>query len=91
VPLVAGLFYGIKPAVTAIVLHAAHRIGSGTLKNRWLWGIALCLLRRDLRLRQPFPAIVLAAALIGWLRRPLAAGVCARRRAWRGASSYGRR
>jgi chromate transporter len=28
VPLVAGLFYGIKPAVTAIVLHAAWRIGS---------------------------------------------------------------
>jgi len=28
VPLVAGLFYGIKPAVTAIVLQAAHRIGS---------------------------------------------------------------
>ncbi|MCK7477983.1 MAG: chromate transporter [Candidatus Moduliflexus flocculans] len=27
VPLVAGLFYGIKPAVVAIVLHAAWRIG----------------------------------------------------------------
>jgi chromate transporter len=32
-PLVAGLFYGIKPAVTAIVLQAAHRIGSRALKN----------------------------------------------------------
>ena len=31
-PLVAGLFYGIKPAVTAIVLQAAHRIGSRALK-----------------------------------------------------------
>src|SRR6185369_12556640 len=30
VPLVAGLFYGIKPAVTAIVVQAAHRIGSRT-------------------------------------------------------------
>ena len=28
VPLIAGIFYGIKPAVTAIVVHAAHRIGS---------------------------------------------------------------
>jgi chromate transporter len=28
VPVVAGIFYGIKPAVTALVLHAAHRIGS---------------------------------------------------------------
>src|SRR3981189_783999 len=33
VPLVAGLFYGIKPAVTAIVLFAAYRIGSRALKN----------------------------------------------------------
>jgi len=38
--LVAGLFYGIKPALTAIVLHAAHRIGSRALKNRALWAIA---------------------------------------------------
>src|ERR671924_2038942 len=28
VPLIAGLFYGIKPAVVAIVLAAAHRIGT---------------------------------------------------------------
>jgi chromate transporter len=40
VPVVAGLFYGIKPAVTAIVLQAAHRIGSRALKNGWLWAIA---------------------------------------------------
>lgn len=33
VPVVAGLFYGIKPAVTAIVLQAAHRIGGRALKN----------------------------------------------------------
>jgi chromate transporter len=38
-PLVAGLFYGIKPAVTAIVVQAAHRIGSRTLKNSALWAI----------------------------------------------------
>ena len=40
VPVVAGIFYGIKPAVTAIVVHAAHRIGSRALKNGWLWAIA---------------------------------------------------
>ena len=38
-PVIAGLFYGIKPAVTALVMHAAYRIGSRTLKNAWLWGI----------------------------------------------------
>jgi chromate transporter len=37
VPAVAGVLYGIKPAVTAIVVSAAVRIGSRTLKNRWLW------------------------------------------------------
>ncbi|MDD2546451.1 MAG: chromate transporter, partial [Burkholderiaceae bacterium] len=39
-PLVAGLFYGIKPAVTAIVVQAAYRIGSRALKTPCLWGIA---------------------------------------------------
>ena len=34
--LVAGLFYGIKPAVTAIVAQAAHRIGSMALRNNIL-------------------------------------------------------
>ena len=41
VPAVEGLFYGIKPAVTAIVVQAAHRIGSRALKNNWLWGIEI--------------------------------------------------
>jgi len=33
VPAVAGMLYGIKPAVTAIVVFAAYRIGSRALKN----------------------------------------------------------
>ncbi len=37
---VAGIFYGIKPAVTAIVVHAAHRMGSRALKSNVLWAIA---------------------------------------------------
>ena len=40
VPVIAGLFYGIKPAVTALVVHAAYRVGSRALKNAWLWAIA---------------------------------------------------
>jgi chromate transporter len=65
VPLVAGIFYGIKPAVTALVLHAAHRIGSRALKNRWLWGIAALAFVAIFAFDTPFPAIVVAAALIG--------------------------
>ncbi len=66
-PLVAGLFYGIKPAVTAIVLHAAHRIGSRALKNNFLWAIAAASFVAIFALNVPFPAIVAAAALIGYL------------------------
>jgi chromate transporter len=65
VPLVAGIFYGIKPAVTALVLHAAHRIGTRALKNRWMWGIAAAAFVAIFAFDVPFPAIVLAAALIG--------------------------
>jgi len=65
VPWVAGIFYGIKPAVTALVLHAAHRIGTRALKNRWMWGIAAAAFVAIFAFDTPFPAIVLAAALIG--------------------------
>ncbi len=64
---VAGLFYGIKPAVTAIVLQAAHRIGSRALKNNILWGIAAASFVAIFALNIPFPIIVLCAALIGYL------------------------
>ncbi len=66
VPVVAGVFYGIKPAVTAIVVHAAHRIGSRALKNGWLWGIAAAAFVAIFALDLPFPLIVLGAALIGY-------------------------
>ena len=66
VPLVAGLFYGIKPAVTAIVVQAAHRIGSRALKNNVLWAIAAASFVAIFALNIPFPFIVLGAALIGY-------------------------
>lgn len=64
-PLIAGIFYGIKPAVTAIVLQAAIRIGARTLKNRWLWLIAIAAFISVFVFAIPFPAIVLGAALLG--------------------------
>jgi len=67
VPLIAGLFYGIKPAVTAIVVQAAHRIGSRALKNNVLWAIAAASFVAIFALNVPFPAIVAAAALIGYV------------------------
>ena len=66
-PVVVGLFYGIKPAVTAIVLQAAHRIGSRALKNSLLWAIAAASFVAIFALNVPFPLIVAAAGLIGYL------------------------
>ncbi len=64
---VAGLFYGIKPAVTAIVVHATHRIGSRALKNNMMWVIAAAAFVAIFALSVPFPYIVIAAALTGYL------------------------
>ena len=77
VPAVAGIFYGIKPAVAALVLHAAHRIGSRALKNRWMWGIAAAAFIAIFVFDTPFPAIVAVAALIGWMGARWAPGVFA--------------
>ncbi|WP_454719762.1 MULTISPECIES: chromate efflux transporter [Cupriavidus] len=65
VPAVAGVLYGIKPAVTAIVVSAAWRIGARTLRNGWLWAIAAASFVAIFALALPFPAIVAAAALAG--------------------------
>jgi chromate transporter len=67
VPMVAGLFYGIKPAVTAIVLQAAYRIGSRTLRNNVLWAIAGASFVAVFAMNIPFPVIVVLAALLGYL------------------------
>ena len=65
VPLIKGIFDGIKPAVAAIVLHAAWRIGGRTLKNGGLMAIALAAFIAIFFFDVPFPIIVLLAALIG--------------------------
>ncbi len=67
VPLIASVFYGLKPAVIALVLHAVHRIGTRALKNRWMWGIAAASFVAIFAFDTPFPAIVLVAALVGSL------------------------
>jgi len=67
VPVVVGIFYGIKPAVTALVLHAACRIGGRALKNGWMWGIAAAAFVAIFLLHVPFPAIVAGAALVGYV------------------------
>jgi chromate transporter len=67
VPAVAGALYGVKPAVTAIVLHAAWRIGARALKSPPLWAIAGAAFVAIYAFAVPFPAIVLAAGALGAL------------------------
>ena len=68
-PVVAGLFYGIKSAVAAIVLHALHRIASKSLGHPLQrpvpWLIALGSFIAIWALALPFPLVVLGAMLIG--------------------------
>ena len=65
VPAVAGILYGIKPAVTAIVVFAAYRIGSRALKNAVLWALAALAFVAIFAMHIPFPIIVIAAGILG--------------------------
>jgi chromate transporter len=65
VPMVQGIFYGIKPAVVAVVLFAAWRIGSKALKNEVLMVIAALAFVGIFFFKLDFPWIVLAAAILG--------------------------
>jgi len=67
VSLVAGLFFGLKAAVLAIVVQAVVRVGKRALKNRAMQAIAAASFAAIFLFDAPFPAIVLGAALIGWV------------------------
>jgi chromate transporter len=67
VPWVAAIFYGLKPAVLAIVGAAVIRIGKKALKNEVMWGIAAVAFIAIFFLNVPFPAIVMGAGLIGFV------------------------
>ena len=64
---VAALFFGLKSAVLAVVLQAVLRLGTRALKNRALIGIAGLAFAAIFLFGAPFPAIIVAAGLIGWL------------------------
>jgi chromate transporter len=64
-PAISGVLYGIKPAVTAIVLFAAYRIGSRALQNWLLWSLAGLAFLAIFIFDTPFPLIVLIAAILG--------------------------
>jgi chromate transporter len=82
-PLIEGVFFGLKAAVLAIVLQAVVRVGSRALRNNILRGLAAAGFVAIFFLRVPFPAIVLTAGLIGFFAGR--AGVAA----FRGGGAHG--
>ncbi len=64
---VGGMLWGVKPVIIAVVAHAAWRIGGRALRGRWPWIIALAALIAIAVFNVPFPLIIVAAAVLGWL------------------------
>lgn len=66
-PQISGILYGIKPAVVAIVVFAAYRIGRRVLHNAILWGICAAAFIAVAGFNVPFPYVVLTAGLAGFV------------------------
>ncbi|MCW1923274.1 chromate efflux transporter [Luteolibacter arcticus] len=64
---VQGIFYGLMPAVIAIVASAVKRIGSKALKTPALWVLAVLAFVAIFRYKINFVEILLCTALIGWI------------------------
>lgn len=64
---IQGLFFGLKCAVLAIVVQAVFRIGGRALKNKVMIAIAALAFVAIFALHVPFPAIVIAAAMAGYV------------------------
>ncbi len=64
---VSALFFGLKAAVLAIVMQAVVRVGNRALKTRVLRAIALISFLAIFAFGVPFPVIVAAAGLVGWI------------------------
>jgi chromate transporter len=66
-PAVEAVFYGLKPAVLAIVAVAVIRIGRRVLKNEAMWTLAGLAFVAIYFLKAPFPLILITAGVAGWL------------------------
>lgn len=66
-PAVDAIFFGLKAAVLAVVIEAVLRVGKRALKNRFMIGLAAASFVAIFAFQVPFPFIILAAGLIGYL------------------------
>src|SRR5437867_2158538 len=67
VPWIAAIFFGLKPAVMAIVAHAVIRIGKKALKNEVMYALAAVAFVAIYFFKVPFPVIILTAGILGCL------------------------
>lgn len=67
VPLVEGLFLGIKAAVIVVVVEALLRVARKALKSTQQWLVAIAAFVGIFFISVPFPLLILAAALYGYL------------------------
>jgi chromate transporter len=67
VPLIEGIFFGLKAAVLAVVVQAVVRVGSRALRNNVMRGIAVAAFFAIFFLGAPFPLIILAAGIGGYI------------------------
>ena len=67
ITVVQGLFFGLKAAVLVIVVEAVLRVGKRALRNNVMRGIAAAAFVAIFFYDAPFPLIIAAAALLGWL------------------------
>ena len=69
VPMVAAAFYGLVPAIIAIVFNAMLKLGRKTLHDPLRWVIAISAATLIVFYREAYPLVVLGAGLLGWIFR----------------------
>ena len=67
VTIVQGLFFGLKAAVLVIVVEAVLRVGKRALRNNTMRGLAAAAFLALFLYDVPFPVVILAAGLIGYV------------------------
>ena len=67
VPIVVGLFYGLKPAIVAIVIDAVLRMARRTLKNHVMVLTTVTAFVAIFIFEMPFPVVIFSAAVVGFL------------------------
>jgi chromate transporter len=67
IPWIAAIFYGLKPAVLAIVAAAVIRIGRRALQSVVMWLVAAAAFVEIYLFHVPFPLIIISAGLLGFL------------------------